>query len=105
VEALPFDSPVPAQKIDDSVYKLMWELGHALIKDDKSDLYRTTYAHRPRHKYHGKIAPHHASPLHHWQLGSLLVLLAQFGVLANTAMEAKELAEVIEDEPGPEPVQ
>ena len=85
-------------KIDDSIYRLMYELGHALIQDDRSDLYRTTYAYRPRHKYHGKIAPHHTSPLHHWQLGSVLVLLAQFGVLANTAMEAQQLAQELEDE-------
>jgi hypothetical protein len=93
-----FNPPIPAQKIDDSVYRLIWELGHALIQDDRSDLYRTTYAHRPRHKYHGKVSPHHPSPIHHWMLGSILVLAAQFGALANTAIEAQQLAREMEEE-------
>ena len=85
-------------KVDDSVYRLMYELGHALIQDDRDDIYRTVYAYRPRHKYHGKLAPHHPSGLHHWQIGSVLVLLAQFGVLANTAAEAQQLAQDLEAE-------
>ena len=91
------DTPVPVQKIDDSVYKIMYELGRNLIWDDRADIYRTVYAHRPRHKYHGKISPHHTGGLHHYMLGSLLVLLSQFGVLANTAMEAQEIAREMED--------
>ena len=92
------DTPIPPQKIDDTVYKIMYELGSALINDDSGDLYRTTYKYRPRYKYHGKRAPHHESPLHHWQLGTILVLLSQFGVLANTAMEAQEIVRGMEDD-------
>lgn len=90
--------PIPAPKVDDSVYKLMYELGKNLIWDDRADIYRTVYAYRPRHKYHGKLSPHHPSPAHHYLIGSVLVLLAQFGVLANTAVEAQQLAKDMESE-------
>ena len=96
--ALSPDSIIPSQKIPDEVYKLMYELGHALILDDKRDLFRTVYKHRPNYKYHGKVSKHHISPVHHWMGGTLLVLLAQFGILANTAAEAKALVEEMEDE-------
>jgi hypothetical protein len=101
VEPDPNNYPIPtpaAQKVDDSVYKLIYELGNAMIKDDAGDLYRTTYKYRPRYKYHGKLSPHHASPVHHWMLGSLLVVAAQLGVLANTAAEAQAIASEMQEE-------
>ena len=82
----------PPQKIPDEVYRLMYELGYALINDDKRDLFRTVYKHRPNYKYHGKVAKHHESPLHHWQGGTVLVLVSMLGMLMNTAMEAQEVA-------------
>lgn len=58
--------------------------GESLIRDDKGDLGYLTYRNRRRHRYHGKLAPDHPSPVHHWQLGTLLILLSDF--LAPMAM-------------------
>ena len=94
--SLPVPSAQPAHRIPDEVYKLMSELGSALIQDDKRDLFRTVYRHRPNYKYHGKVSKHHDSPVHHWMGGTLLVLLSQLGILHNTAMEAQEVAREME---------
>ena len=69
-----------------------------MIKDDAHDLGFTSYRSRANHKYHGVVRPDHPSALHHWQIGSMLVLLSQFLALADTAAEAAEIAEEINDE-------
>lgn len=48
--------------------------GESLIKDDKADLGYLTYRNRKRHTYHGKKAPNHPSPLHHYMAGTALCL-------------------------------
>jgi hypothetical protein len=48
-------------------------------------------------KFHAVVQPDHPSNLHHWQVGSVLVLLSQFKPLADTASEALEIADVMEE--------
>lgn len=72
--------------LDADLAKAIYNLGHTLIQDDKADLGYLSYRNRTNHVYHGKVAPHHPSPLHHWQVGTLLCMLAQFmsiGALAQ----------------------
>lgn len=60
-----------------SLYNLIETLslfGESLVKDDKGDLGHFQYRNRRRHKYHGKRAPHHPSPWHHYQIGSAIIL-------------------------------
>jgi hypothetical protein len=63
--------------VDKDLARAIYDLGHTLIQDDKADLGYTTYRNRTNHRYHGKLAPHHPSPFHHWQAGTLLCLVGQ----------------------------
>lgn len=74
------------------IAKAMYNLGSCMIWDDKGDLGYTTYYNRRSHKYHGKTAPHHPSPIHHYQLGSLLVILSQLFALGGLANDLKGVA-------------
>lgn len=58
--------------------------GESLIRDDKSDIGKLSYRNRKRHKYHGKLAPDHPSPFHHYQAGSILLFISY--LLAPIAM-------------------
>jgi hypothetical protein len=65
-------------------------LGETLIIDDKGDLGYLNYRNRRRHKYHGRVAPHHPSPLHHWQAGTLISLLSYCLAPVAMAIDMKE---------------
>lgn len=70
--------------------KVIYNLGHTMILDDKADLGWVTYRGRHNHTYHGKKAPDHPSPFHHYMIGSVLCMLAQamsIGALANDLTE------------------
>lgn len=91
------DTPsVLPQKVDDTILKMVYELGAAMIWSDRDDIYRTIYKYRPRHKWEGKPAPHHPSPHHHYIWGGGLVLIAQMLALRNAAIEAAEVARDID---------
>lgn len=64
--------------------------GESLIKDDKADLGYLNYRNRKRHKYRGRHAPHHPSPWHHYQVGSLLVLGSYLLAPIAMALDIKE---------------
>ena len=64
--------------------------GESLIKDDKGDLGYLTYRNRTRHKYHGRVAPHHPSPFHHWQPGTAIVLASYFLAPLALALDIQE---------------
>lgn len=68
-----------------------------LIKDDAHDLKFMSYKSRNSHKYHGVVQTDHPSNLHHWQVGSVLVLLSQFMAVADTASETLEIADEMEE--------
>lgn len=70
--------------------------GEALIRDDKGDLGYFDYRNRRRHTYHGKNAPHHPSPFHHYQVGTILSLIAY--CLAPIAMAIDIKEELVGDE-------
>lgn len=70
--------------------KLLYETGLALVKDDASDIGWLTYKNRRLHRYHGKKAPDHESPFHHWQIGTILMLIGQFGGALAMAQEAHQ---------------
>lgn len=82
--------------IDKDVSKILYNLGESMIHDDRGDLGWTTYRNRRLHRYQGRAAPHHASPLHHWIWGTGLCLVAQMMALAQTANEAREVYEDIQ---------
>ena len=69
-------------------------LSETLIKDDKGDLGYLQYRNRRRHRYHGKISPHHPSPVHHYQIGTVIGLISY--ALAPIAM-AIDLKEELQD--------
>jgi len=77
-------------KADDSLTRLMYTLGENLIKDDRADLGYGSYYGRSGHRYHGVSSPNHSSPFHHYQVGTVLCLLAQMLRLTNVAAEAQE---------------
>ena len=64
--------------------------GESLIRDDKGDLGYFTYRNRHRHKYHGRHAPNHPSPLHHYMAGSVLVLGSYLLAPLALALDIKE---------------
>lgn len=69
--------------------------GETLIRDDKHDLGYLNYRNRRRHKYHGRHAPDHPSPLHHWQAGSALLLSSYLLAPIAMAVDMKdELSEI-----------
>ena len=74
----------------------MYTLGENLIRDDRGDLGYGSYKGRTSHIYHGIRSPNHPSPLHHYQAGTVLCLLAQFLRLGNVAGEAQQAAAEIE---------
>lgn len=75
---------------DDTVTKLMYDVGSALLQDDAQDLGYFSYRNRRNHRYHGKSSPSHESPWHHWQIGVLLMLGAQALTLSSLVKDAKE---------------
>lgn len=78
MEKLP---PIPYVTLDQA--NMLYNLGEWLIEDDRHDIGYTTYTNRKNHYYHGKKAPYHESPIHHWQIGGILLLLSQMaGALA-----------------------
>ena len=79
-------------EFDDDYTKILYNIGKAMIYDDKGDLGYANYRGRTSHTYHGKKSPNHPSPFHHWQVGSALVLLSQFLSLNNVAKDAMEIA-------------
>lgn len=64
--------------------------GESLIRDDKGDLGMLTYRNRRRHRYHGRRSPHHESPFHHWQAGTILVLMSDFLAPIAMAIDLKD---------------
>lgn len=78
---------------DDTINRLMWDLGETLIIDDKDDLGYFSYKGRNRHRYHGQNNPNHPLPFHHWQAGVMLLGLSQILTLASLARDVKEVAE------------
>ena len=67
----------------------MYTLGENLIKDDRGDLGYGSYYGRNSHIYHGSRNPNHPSPFHHYQVGTVLCLLAQVLRITNVAAEAQ----------------
>lgn len=63
------------------------DLGLMLLVDDIHDIGYFTYFGRWHHIYRGKRSPHHPSPLHHWQLGIVMLLLAKIAGLMTIAKE------------------
>ena len=78
---------------DDTISKIMYDIGATMIYDDRADLGYFSYKNRRNHKYNGKYSPDHASPFHHWQIGLIMMLGAQFLQLNQLANEAREVAE------------
>src|SRR5207237_8454720 len=62
--------------------EIIYNIGEALLFDDRGDIGFFTYRHRNNHYYNGKKSPNHPSPLHHWQIGALLVIFSEIAVLA-----------------------
>ena len=82
---------------DKDVSKILYNLGKSMIEDDKSDLGWVTYRNRRLHRYHGRAAPDHSSPVHHWMAGTLLCLIAQGLALVQTANDAREVYQEIQN--------
>lgn len=91
-------SELPRFTFDSDFAKILYNFGSAMIKDDAHDLGFMSYRSRNSHKYHGVIKPDHPSNLHHWQVGSALVLISQLMALADTASEAMEIADEMEED-------
>ena len=83
---------------DRDVAKILYNLGHSMIQDDRGDLGWTTYHGRRMHHYGGRHAPHHSQPLHHWMAGTVLCLVAQAMALVSTAQDAQDVVAQIESE-------
>jgi hypothetical protein len=93
-------------EFDPDFNKILYDLGTHMIHDDRHDLGYFSYKSRNSHRYNGKLAPIHESVLHHWQLGSILVLMSQLIHLAQmgaSAMDEENLntqeAEINNNEP------
>lgn len=71
------------------IAKTIYTLGELMVKDDISDLGYTTYRNRRNHYYHGKHSPNHPSPFHHWQVGTMFMVLGQLMGIASVAREAQ----------------
>ena len=65
----------------------MYDVGKALLVDDKMDIGYTIYYNRKGHLYHGRRSPHHPSALHHWQLAIPMILGSQILALIAKAKE------------------
>jgi hypothetical protein len=83
---------------DANLAKAVYNLGHSLIHDDSGDLGYMSYYGRKNHTYHGKSSPNHPSPFHHWQIGTLLCMVAQF-------MSIGALAQDVYDTPSDESIE
>lgn len=70
--------------------RMLHDLGEMMVLDDKSDVGHFTYRNRKYHTYHGKRAPHHSSPIHHWQLGGLFMIIGQLAAMVEVAKEAQQ---------------
>jgi len=69
--------------------EIIYNIGEALLFDDRGDIGFFTYRHRNNHYYNGKKSPNHPSPLHHWQIGALLVIFSEIAGLAAIAREVE----------------
>jgi hypothetical protein len=70
--------------------EIIYNLGETLLYDDRGDIGFFTYRKRKNHYYNGKKSEDHPSPVHHWQLGALLVLFSEIAGLLAIAREMKK---------------
>lgn len=84
---------IPYVELDTA--SLLYEFSEALIKDDKHDIGYFTYRNRKSHKYHGKPAPNHPSPIHHWQIGGLGIALS---LVMGLLHDLQEMQKVMQQE-------
>ena len=70
--------------------ELIYNLGETLLYDDRQDIGFFTYRKRKNHYYNGKKSEDHPSPVHHWQLGALLVLFSEIAGLVAIAREMQK---------------
>ncbi len=71
--------------------------GESLIRDDKADLGYFNYRNHRRHTYHGRVNPHHPSPFHHYQVGTIITLASYFLAPIAMALDLKEELSTEED--------
>ena len=82
---------------DQNLAKALYNFGHSLIQDDKADLGYFSYYGRKNHVYHGENKPHHPSPFHHYQIGTVLCMLAQFMSIGALAQDVYDTPNDKED--------
>ncbi|NOJ30081.1 MAG: hypothetical protein DA328_07935 [Nitrososphaeraceae archaeon] len=75
--------------------EIIHNVGLVLLQDDIHDIGYFQYYHRQHHYYNGKKSPKHPSPFHHWQIGLLMLVGAQFAGLLN---QAKQLAVIMKED-------
>ena len=68
-------------------------LGETLIRDDAGDLGYLTYRNRRRHRYHGRIAPDHPSPVHHYMAGTGILLMSYLFAPIAMVIDMKDTLE------------
>jgi hypothetical protein len=73
--------PVPLE-----LFEILHNVSMFLIRDDARDLGRFRYRDRDDHYYRGRLAPHHRSTIHHWQIGVMGLFLSQIGSLMSVGM-------------------
>lgn len=83
---------------DEDIAKILYEFGQHLIYDDRGDLGFTSYYGRSDHKYNGVVRTDHPSALHHYHIGTILVLVSQLMALTATGLSMKEAYEEIKNE-------
>jgi hypothetical protein len=73
--------PIPLE-----LFEIIHNISMFLIRDDARDVGRFRYRDRDDHYYKGRLAPHHRSTIHHWQIGVAGLFLSQLGSLMSVGM-------------------
>ncbi len=69
--------------------RMLWDLGEMMIEDDKHDIGYFAYRNRKYHTYHGRRAPNHPLPFHHWQIGGIFCIVGKLAAMIELAKETE----------------
>jgi hypothetical protein len=70
-----------------SVCKVIHDISYQMLYDDRHDIGYFQYWGRNDHFYHGKPAPDHPLPSHHWQFSIFGMMFAQLGAMCSQLKE------------------
>ena len=77
-------------KIPIEFFEMVHNISKFLLLDDRHDIGRFSYRNRTDYYWKGTYSPDHISPLHHWYLGWIGMIVAQIGAITMKGLEVAQ---------------